>query len=128
MKKLILKWIVLTASLYISAELTGLVLPNAIQLQKDPNGIVKLFIGVAVLAALNATLGNLLKLLTIPLNCLTLGIVSLVINAAMLMLAGSLSLGFTVDGFLGAFIASILLSAINAVLGSFIKDEEKKSE
>ena len=46
-------------------------------------------LGVAILALLNATLGKILKLLTLPLNCLTLGLFSLVINAIIFMIVAS---------------------------------------
>lgn len=89
---------------------------------------LKLLLGVLVLSFLNATLGRLLKLLTLPLSCLTLGLFSLVVNAAVLWIAASLELGFKitdtgVQGFLAAFVASLLVSFINGVLGVFLPDD-----
>ncbi len=128
MKKLLLKWIILVISLVIAAYLTNLIPGTGFAVDTTIDGIPKLFLGVAVLAVLNMTVGKILKLLTLPLNCLTLGIFSLVINAAMLMLASKLGLGFTIQGFLGAFVGSILMSAINAVLGTFVDNEKDKDE
>ena len=76
---------------------------------------------VALLAALvigfvNATLGVLLKLITLPLTVLTLGIFWFLINAAMLKLASLFVPGFQVRGFFAAFVGSILLSLVNLVL------------
>jgi putative membrane protein len=90
--------------------------------------VLLLMIGVAVLALLNATLGSVLRLLTLPLSCLTLGLFSLVINAFVLWVAASLQLGFTITGtgfqaFLAAFVASLLISFINGVLGVFLPDD-----
>jgi putative membrane protein len=128
MKKLLLRWIILVVSLVIAAYITNLLPFTGFMVDTSLEGVPKLFLGVAVLALINATLGNLLKLLTLPLNCLTLGIFSLVINAAMLMLVSTLGLGFKVDGFLSAFVGSILMSMASAILGNFLKDEEKKDD
>lgn len=88
----------------------------------------KLLVGVVVLGLLNATLGSILKLLTLPLRCLTLGLFSLVVNAIVLWVAASLHFGFSitsggVKGFLAAFVASLLIALINGVLGVFLPDD-----
>ena len=118
----------MVVSLVIAAYVTNLFPFTGFSVDTSINGIPMLFIGVAVLGLVNATIGSLLKLLTLPLNCLTLGIFSLVINAAMLMLVGTLGLGFRVDGFVSAFVGSILMSIASAILGNFLKDEEKKDD
>jgi putative membrane protein len=93
--------------------------------------VLRLFIGVAILSFVNATLGRLIKILTIPLNCLTLGLFSLVVNALMLLLVASLNIGFSIPDstptgkFLAALVASILISFVNGILGSFIPDKEE---
>ena len=75
--------------------------------------------GAALLAALviglvNATLGIFLKIITLPLTVLTLGIFWLVINALMLEVASAvLSPAFRVDNFLAAFWGAIVLSLVN---------------
>ncbi len=124
MKKLLIRWVVLVISLVIAAVLTNLVFKNGIKFDFTLSGILMLFVGVAALSFLNATLGTILKLLTIPLSCLTLGLFSLVINAALFYAAGTLHLGFSVDGFLSAFLGSLLYSAASGVLGAFVRDEE----
>ena len=85
-----------------------------------PGFVVKGF-GTALIAAVviglvNATIGLLLKLLTLPLTILTLGVFWLIINALMLMLASALVPGFKVDGFLPAFLGAIVLSLVNMLL------------
>ena len=89
---------------------------------------LKLLVGVLVLGLLNATLGRVLKILTLPLRCLTLGLFSLVVNAVVLWIAASLDLGFHVEpgvrGFVAAFVASLLIAFINGVLGVFLPDDK----
>src|SRR5262249_51037265 len=77
--------------------------------------------GTALIAALviglvNATVGLFLKIVTLPLTLMTLGIFWFVINALMLKLAASLVTGFTIQGFLPAFFGAIVLSIVNLFL------------
>ena len=66
-----------------------------------------------VLGVINAFIKPVLQLITLPINVLTLGIFGLVLNALMLIFAGWLSPGFEVDGFLSAFIGSIIISLLS---------------
>jgi putative membrane protein len=89
-------------------------------------------LGAALIAALvigfvNATLGALLKLITLPLTIITLGIFWLVINALMLELAAAVVPGFRVDGFAAAFWGAILLSLVN-MLFRWLAGTAKKAD
>ncbi|MFY9235184.1 MAG: phage holin family protein [Fimbriimonadaceae bacterium] len=129
--RLLLRWILLAVSVIAASYLTK-ALGLGFEATADGLGsFLRLMLGVAILALLNATLGNILKLLTLPLTCLTLGLFSLVINAVILIWAASLNLGFTItetDGwqrFWTAFVAAVLISAVNGLLGALlIKDRE----
>ena len=74
------------------------------------------FMAALVLGIINTILRPILKLFSLPITILTFGIFALVINAAMLMLAGNLVSGFHVSGFLTAFFGSIVLSIVSSVL------------
>lgn len=69
-----------------------------------------------VLGIINAIIKPVVVILTLPINILTLGLFTLVINAALVMLTSAIVPGFRVDGFLWALIFSILLSVVNMVL------------
>lgn len=58
-----------------------------------------------------------LVLLTLPINVLTLGLFTFVINALLLLLMSSIVPGFAVAGFMTALIASVVLAIINMFLG-----------
>jgi putative membrane protein len=73
-------------------------------------------IATAVIAVVNSTIGVVLKILTFPLTILTLGLFLLVLNAALLKLASLFVPGFAVRGFLSAFLGSIVLTILTAVL------------
>lgn len=128
MKKLLIRWLLLVISLLIAAALTNLLLPGQFvaKVGTVPD-FLQLMVGVVVLALVNATLGTLVKLLTLPLTCLTLGLFSLVVNALMLLLVGSMGFGFHIEGFLAAFVGSILLSAVNGILGAFVSEKDDKA-
>jgi putative membrane protein len=77
-------------------------------------GVAAALIAALVIGLVNATLGLFLKIVTLPLTVLTLGIFWLVINALMLELASAiLSPAFHVDSFVAAFWGAIILSLVN---------------
>lgn len=69
-----------------------------------------------VLSLLNAFIKPLLIVLTLPVNILTLGLFTVVINAALVMLASAITPGFVVDSFVWALLFSIFLALINGIL------------
>lgn len=70
-------------------------------------------IAVIVIGLLNVTLGFLLKLITLPLGILTLGLFFLVINAFILKLASGVVPGFYVRSFGAAFIGAAVLAILH---------------
>jgi putative membrane protein len=75
-----------------------------------------------VLAVLNTIVKPILVLLTIPLTILTLGLFLLVINAVIILLAGELIGGFTLDNFWWALLFSIIVSIAMSIYESIAKD------
>lgn len=69
-----------------------------------------------IMALINIFIRPLIVFITLPINILTLGIFTLIINALLFMLAGYLAPGFYVDGFLPAFLGSIVLSFLGLVI------------
>lgn len=73
---------------------------------------VALFLGVV-----NVLIKPILLLITLPINILTLGLFTFIINALLILLASSVLKGFEVSGFWVAVLFGIILSLINYVLG-----------
>lgn len=69
-----------------------------------------------VLGLLNLIVKPVLVILTLPVTIVTLGLFLLVINALIVMWAGSLVKGFKVDNFWSALLFSIVLSVISSVM------------
>ncbi|MCK5320213.1 phage holin family protein [Candidatus Parcubacteria bacterium] len=69
-----------------------------------------------ILGLINITIKPLLVILTLPINILTLGLFTFIINAGMILLVSSIVKGFYVEGFLTALIFSFVLSLISYIL------------
>jgi len=131
--RLLLRWIILGVAVLVASYVCQAMGLGFEAHAKDTGGLIQLMIGVAILALLNATLGSILKLLTLPLSCLTLGLFSLVVNAVVLMIAASLKFGFrfTSTGgseFLAAFVASLLIAAISGMLNGLLLPSEDRDD
>jgi len=89
---------------------------------------VTLALVALIFGLVNALIRPLVKLLTCLLNMLTLGLFTLVINAAMLWLsgwiAGKLDIGFVVRDFWWAFLGAIITSVVSIVLNAVLKRDE----
>lgn len=70
--------------------------------------IIALFLGI-----LNALIKPVLLILTLPINILTLGLFTFIINAALIWLVAQIVKGFTLSGFAPALIGTLLLWLIN---------------
>jgi len=89
------------------------------------DGIVIRSIGMGVAAAgilgvVNAVIRPLVLLLTLPINVLTLGLFTLVINAGMLMLTAALVPGFVIETFAAAVLGALVVSVISFILNMFV--------
>jgi putative membrane protein len=111
MVALLVHWLISAVSLLIVAYLISGI---------EVRGFGTALIAALVIGLVNATLGFILKVLTLPLTLLTFGLFLLVINALMLQLAAHLVPGFAVSGFWSAFFGAIVLSLVSMVLRSLI--------
>jgi putative membrane protein len=83
-------------------------------------------IAAIVVGLINGTLGMILKFFTWPFRILTLGLLTWAINTAMLLLAARLVDGFQIDGWFAAFVGSLALAVVGAILGLVMP--EKKTD
>jgi putative membrane protein len=113
MNGIFIRWLTLTAAIIVTAYLLEGI---------HVSGFVSAFLAAAILGILNALFRPVLILLTLPINILTLGLLTFVINALMLKMASVLIAGFDVDGFWSAIFGSLIISAISWLLNSFISE------
>jgi putative membrane protein len=109
---LLVNLIVSTLAVFISAY----ILPGV-----KVDGLLTAFIVAIILGAVNMFIKPVLVLLTLPLNILTLGLFTFVINALLILLVSNVVPGFRVDGFLWALIFSLVLSIVSSFLYSIAK-------
>jgi putative membrane protein len=79
--------------------------------------VVSALIAVIVIGLFNATLGLLLKIITLPLGILTFGIFFLVINAVILWFSSRFVPGFAVTSFKAAFLGALALAVLHLLFG-----------
>lgn len=90
-----------------------------------------LFVVALLFGILNVLVRPILKLLTLPILIVTLGLFIFVLNAVMLWLTGAISdafnLGFHVEGFLAAFVGALVVAVVSFVLSLFVGSEERRA-
>jgi putative membrane protein len=83
-------------------------------------------IAALVIGLVNAIIRPIAIILTLPINILTLGLFTLVINALMFWLASSIVPGFKVDGFWPAFGGALVFWAVSWVSNSMLKEAKER--
>ena len=80
------------------------------------SGFAPLVVAAVVWGLLTLILKPILVILTLPINILSLGLFTFVINALLLLLLAKIVPGFTIANFSTALLASIVLSLVNLLL------------
>jgi putative membrane protein len=94
--------------------LANAIFPKLIEV-RSAEPLVAVGIFALILGVLNAFLRPILLLLTLPLNLLTLGLFTLVVNAIVFWLASQFDVGVHVVDFGAAFIGALVVSAVSFV-------------
>jgi putative membrane protein len=111
MQGLFFRWFVLTLAILIASYLIEGI---------EVKGFLSAFFAAAVLGILNAFFRPILIILTLPINILSMGLFTFVINAFLLMMASGVISGFAVHGFWSAVFGSLVISLVNWFLSSFL--------
>lgn len=83
-------------------------------------GFYVALIASLLLGVLNIIVKPILIILTLPINILTLGLFTFVINGSLFWFLGTFLKGFSVDGFLPALLGALLVSVISSLGGKMI--------
>ena len=113
---LIIKWLVNTAVLFVIVKTVKGLSVN----ETGMHGIIILAAAAAVIGLINTFIRPLIILLTLPLNVLSFGLFTLVINASVFFATGWFVKGFEVKSFWGALIGSLLFSLLTMITGYFM--------
>jgi len=111
MNGFIVRWIILTVAIIITSYLIdGIAI----------TGFAPAVFAAAALGILNAFFRPIALILTLPINILSLGLFTFIINAIMLKMASSIIAGFAVHGFWASVSGAFLISMISWMLNSFV--------
>ena len=111
MNGLTIRWLTLTAAIIVASYMI-----DGIRVA----GVFSAIFAAAALGIFNAFFRPIALILTLPVNILSLGLFTFVINAVMLKLASAVIPGFDVHGFWASVGGAFLISIISWVLNSFI--------
>jgi len=110
MKNYIIRWLI---------NAVGLLIVSKTMESIEIDSILTAVVAAAVIGIINTFLRPILIILTLPINILSLGLFTLVINGLIFYFVGNIVEGFQVTGYLAAFLGALILSVIN-VLTSFL--------
>lgn len=113
MRGILIRWLILTVAILLTAYLMDGI---------EVRGVGSAVAAAAILGVLNAFFRPILLILTLPVNVLTLGLFTFIINALLLMMASGVISGFVVRGFWTAVFGSFLISVVSWLLSSFVND------
>jgi len=113
--KLLLHWLILSLAVLAAAYFVP-----GIQV----SGILTAIIVAAILGFINTIIKPVIKILTLPINILTLGLFSLVLNGFFFWVISRFVNGFTVATFMAAFWGALIVSVVNWLGNRFLKKEE----
>jgi len=114
MRGLLIRWMIQTLAILAAAYLLKGI---------DVAGFVPALLAAAILGILNAFLRPILLLVTLPINILSLGFFTFVINAFLLKLVSLVIEGFKVEGFFAALVGALFISVTSWILNALINDQ-----
>lgn len=115
MLKMLINWILSAVCLMITAYLvTGF----------KVDSFTSALIASVVIGFFNILLRPILLLVTLPINILTLGLFTFVVNAIILKIASGLLGGFQIDSWFTALIGAFVLTVVNWIMFKFFDTQE----
>ncbi len=113
MNGILIRWLLLTVSIILTSYLV-----DGIYVESFFSALF----AALVLGILNALFRPVLIVITLPINILTLGLFTFVINALLLKMVSGVVPGFYVYGFWSAVFGSLIISLVSWLLSSFVSD------
>lgn len=129
MKVFFASWLVNAFTLYIIARiLPGINIANLAPPSGfiSQQGLITVLIGGLVIGFFNSFMGPILRLISLPLTCLTLGLFSFIISGLIFYLAVLLTPNMTVQSFWWAVAGGVLFGILNSILSGLFGVKEKE--
>ena len=114
----------------IALWLTTLIVSGGIHLDPYETGvlpsILTLLLVAFIFGVVNGILGSIIRVIAFPLYILTLGLLALIVNGLLLLLASWLSttifvFGLVVDGFWWAVLGAVVMAILSAIIGAILR-------
>jgi putative membrane protein len=120
--RFIIRWIANAVAIWVAFRYVPGITPLG-------QGVEFIVLTALVFGLVNAVIGPILKILALPFIILTLGLATLVINAALFALAGwvgtQFGVGFVTEGFWPAFWGALVVTIVSAILSSILGGDGK---
>ena len=107
MIRLLIRWILYAAGLIFTAW----IIPGI-----EINTFWTAMFACVIIALINTFIKPVLNLITLPINIITIGLFSLILNALLFMLAGWITPGVEIDGFLCVLLGSVVFSVCSLII------------
>ena len=109
LRALLVRWVVLAVAFAVTAWLIdGMTIHG---------GVIDYLWLALLFGVVNAVLGTIVRIFTLPLTIITLGLFSIVVNALMLKVVDALSGSLSIDHFFWtAILAAVTLSIVSVIL------------
>ncbi len=114
MRGIALRWLTLTGAILLASYMLDSI---------HVSGFMSALGAAAILGILNAFFRPIALIITLPVNVLSLGLFTFVINAVMLKMASGVISGFDVRGFWPAVFGALIISLVSWALNTFISDK-----
>lgn len=108
---LLTRWLIITAAILLSSALVPGIYVDS---------LFTALVAAGLLGLINIFIRPVMIILTLPLNIITLGLFSFVINAFLLKMVAYFVRGFEVHGFFAAFFAALIISLVGWLVNGFI--------
>jgi putative membrane protein len=112
-KRILWLWAILALAIALAAA----VLPGF----DVEEGVLGYVVVALVFGLVNAVIGPIVRLLTLPITLITLGLFALVVNGAMLAIAAWITPLIELDGFGSAIVAALVISIFSVILGQIFR-------
>ena len=123
----LLRWAISVLALVITVYAAQALGIHGFLIAPGTAGVIGVVIFVLALGIANAVLRPVVKLLTLPVTCLTFGLFSLVVNAFFFWLVGQFVPGFKVSGVVAPLFGSVVMSVVGGLLNNLLVSKRERN-
>ncbi len=123
----LLRWAISVLALVITVYAAQALGIHGFLIAPGSSGVIGVGLFVLALGIANAVLRPVVKLLTLPVTCLTFGLFSLVVNAFFFWLVGQFVPGFKVSGWIAPLFGSVVMGTVGGLLNNLLVSKRERN-